>query len=128
MTKKVISTDKAPKAIGPYSQAIRAGDFVYFSGQIPLVPETMKMVSDEFEDQARQMFQNLSEVIKASGATKAQIIKINLYLTDLSKFKYINEIMADFFEEPYPARAAVEVSALPAGAQVEAEAVAYLGK
>jgi reactive intermediate/imine deaminase len=128
MTKKVIATDKAPQAIGPYSQAIQAGDFVYFSGQIPLVPETMKMVSDEFEDQARQMFQNLSEVIKAAGASKSQIIKINLYLTDLSKFKYINEIMAEFFEEPYPARAAVEVSALPAGALVEAEAVAYLGK
>ncbi|MDC0534263.1 Rid family detoxifying hydrolase [Francisellaceae bacterium] len=128
MTKKVIATDKAPQAIGPYSQAIQAGDFVYFSGQIPLVPETMKMISDEFEDQARQMFQNLSEVIKAAGASKSQIIKINLYLTDLSKFKYINEIMAEFFEEPYPARAAVEVSALPAGALVEAEAVAYLGK
>ncbi len=128
MTKKVISTDKAPKAIGPYSQAIKAGDFVYFSGQIPLVPETMKVVSDDFEDQARQVFKNLSEVIKASGAGTDQVVKINLYLTDLSNFKYVNEIMTEYFSEPYPARAAVEVSALPAGVQVEAEAVAYLGK
>ena len=127
MTKQIISTDKAPKAIGPYSQAVKAGNMIYFSGQIPLVPETMKLVSDDFRMQAKQMFQNLSEVIKASGARLDQIIKLNLYLVDLANFQYINEILAEFFNEPYPARAAVEVSALPAGSQVEVEAVAYVG-
>ncbi|MFT6836414.1 MAG: reactive intermediate/imine deaminase [Francisellaceae bacterium] len=127
MTKQVISTSKAPSAIGPYSQAIKAGDTIYFSGQIPLVPETMKLISDDFQDQARQMFKNLSEVIQASGARLDQVVKINLFLVDLSNFKYINEILTEFFNEPYPARAAIEVAGLPANALVEVEAIAYVG-
>lgn len=128
MTRQVISTNNAPEAIGPYSQAARAGDMIYYSGQIPLVPETMKLVGTEFQAQARQVFKNLSAVVEASGASLSDVVKINLYLVDLSNFKFVNDILTEFFDAPYPARAAVEVSALPAGAQVEAEAVAYVGQ
>lgn len=124
--KKIISTANAPSAIGTYSQAVHIGNTIYLSGQIPLIPETMEVVSEDFAQQADQVFKNMSEVIKAAGGTTANIVKVNLYLTDLGKFSLVNEAMARYFPEPYPARAAVEVSALPKGVQVEAEAIAVL--
>jgi reactive intermediate/imine deaminase len=124
--KKIISTANAPSAIGTYSQAVHIGNTIYLSGQIPLIPETMEVVSEDFAQQADQVFKNMSEVIKAAGGTTANIVKVNLYLTDLGKFSLVNEAMARYFSEPYPARAAVEVSALPKGVQVEAEAIAVL--
>ncbi|MDA7742398.1 RidA family protein [Francisellaceae bacterium] len=123
--KKIIATKNAPSAIGTYSQAVQAGDTLYISGQIPLDPQTMEIVSEDFSAQAEQMFKNMSEVVKAAGGTMENIVKVNLYLTDLGKFALVNEAMARYFDEPYPARAAVEVSALPKGVQVEAEAIAY---
>lgn len=125
-TKQVIETNQAPSAIGPYSQAIKAGDYVYISGQIPLDPEKMTLVSDSFEQQAKRVFQSLQAIVTETGGTMADVIKINLYLTDLSYFGTVNELMAEYFKEPYPARAAIEVSGLPKGAQFEAEAVVYL--
>jgi reactive intermediate/imine deaminase len=124
--KTIISTANAPSAIGTYSQAVHVGNTIYLSGQIPLIPETMEVISEDFAQQADQVFKNMSEVIKAAGGTTANIVKVNLYLTDLGKFALVNEAMAKYFSEPYPARAAVEVSALPKGVQVEAEAVAIL--
>jgi reactive intermediate/imine deaminase len=125
-TKQVIETNQAPSAIGPYSQAIKAGDYVYISGQIPLDPEKMTLVSDSFDQQAKRVFQSLQAIVTETGGTMADVIKINLYLTDLSYFGTVNELMAEYFKEPYPARAAIEVSGLPKGAQFEAEAVVYL--
>ena len=118
-----ISTEKAPSAIGTYSQAIRAGNTVYLSGQIPLVPESMEMVSDEFAAQAKQVFENLKAVTEAAGGSLADIVKLNIYMTDLSNFATVNEIMAQYFQQPFPARAAVEVAGLPKNAQVEMDGV-----
>jgi len=118
-----ISTEKAPSAIGTYSQAIRAGNTVYLSGQIPLVPESMEMVSDEFAAQAQQVFENLKAVTEAAGGSLADIVKLNIYMTDLSNFATVNEIMAQYFQQPFPARAAVEVAGLPKNAQVEMDGV-----
>ena len=126
MTKTVIHPPKAPAAIGAYSQAIRAGNTVYLSGQIPLVPDTMQLVGDDFEAQAHQVFKNLRAVCEAAGGSLNDIVKLNAYLIDLANFAVFNEVMAEFIQEPFPARAAVGVAALPKGVQVEAEAVLVL--
>lgn len=123
MSKTIIHSDKAPAAIGAYSQAVRAGNTVYLSGQIPLVPETMQLVGDDFAAQTYQVFKNLRAVCEAAGGSLNDIVKLNAYLTDLSNFATFNEIMAEYMSQPYPARAAVGVASLPRGALVEAEAV-----
>lgn len=123
MSKQPIHTDSAPAAIGPYSQAIRAGGTVYLSGQIPLVPETMELVSGGAEIQIRQVFDNLTAVAEAAGGTLADVVKLTVYLTDLGDFPTVNEIMAEYFTEPYPARAAIGVAQLPKGATVEMDAI-----
>ncbi len=123
MSKQPIHTDRAPAAIGPYSQAIRAGGTVYLSGQIPLVPETMELVSGGAEIQIRQVFDNLTSDAEAAGGTLADVVKLTVYLTDLGDFPTVNEIMAEYFTEPYPARAAIGVAQLPKGATVEMDAI-----
>lgn len=123
MSKEIISTDKAPQAIGTYSQAVKAGDTVYMSGQIPLVPETMEMVSGDIAVQITRVFDNLKAVAEASGGRMADIVKLNVFLTDLSNFPVVNEVMANYFVQPYPARAAIGVAALPKDAAVEMDAV-----
>ena len=125
--KAVINTDQAPAAIGPYSQAIKAGNTVYLSGQIPLDPATMELVSDDFEAQARQVFTNLKAVCEEAAGSLGEIVKLNLYLVDLGNFAVVNQVMEEIFDKPYPARAAVGVKALPKGAQFEAEAVMVIG-
>ena len=126
MSKTVIHTDHAPAAIGAYSQAIRAGNTVYLSGQIPLVPETMQLVGDDCESQAHQVFKNLRAVCAAAGGSLSSVVKLNAYLTDLSDFSTFNRVMEQYFTQPFPARAAVGVAALPRGAKVEAEAIMVL--
>lgn len=123
---KTIHTADAPAALGPYSQAIKAGNTVYLSGQIPLVPGTMEMVSDDISQQATQVFENLRAVAQASGGSLADSVKINISMTDLADFSAVNEVMKQFFHEPYPARACVQVAALPRGAKVEIEAILVL--
>ncbi|MEQ6887147.1 RidA family protein [Halomonas sp. CS7] len=125
--KAVINTDQAPAAIGPYSQAIKAGNTVYISGQIPLDPTSMEIVSDDFEAQARQVFANLKAVCEEAAGTLQDVVKVNLYLVDLGQFTVVNQVMEEFFKAPFPARAAVGVKALPKGALVEAEAVLVIG-
>jgi reactive intermediate/imine deaminase len=124
--RQVISTDKAPAAIGTYSQAVRVDDTVYLSGQIPLVPATMQMVDGPIEDHIVQVFENLKAVAEASGGNLSHVVKLNVFLTDLGNFSKVNEIMATYFTAPYPARAAIGVAALPRGAQVEMDAVLVL--
>ncbi|HEB98230.1 MAG TPA: RidA family protein [Thiotrichales bacterium] len=126
MAKSIIRTDRAPQAIGTYSQAVRAGDTVYLSGQIPLVPETMELVEGDMEAQIRRVFDNLAAVCEAAGGSLADIVKLNIFLTDLSHFPLVNEVMAQYFSEPYPARAAIGVASLPKGAGVEMDAVMVL--
>jgi reactive intermediate/imine deaminase len=126
MSKVIISTEKAPAAIGTYSQAVKIGTTVYLSGQIPLVPETMEFVSEEFRAQAVQVFKNLSAVCEAAGGELQDMVKVQIYLTDLGSFPIVNEVMAEFFETPYPARAAIGVKALPKGAQIEIDGVMEL--
>lgn len=126
MAREIINTDKAPAAIGTYSQAVKCGSTVYFSGQIPLVPETMEFNSDEVEAQIHQVFKNLSAVAEAAGGSLQQFVKLNIFLTDLSCFPIVNEVMAQYFHEPFPARAAIGVKELPKGAQVEMDAVMEL--
>jgi reactive intermediate/imine deaminase len=126
MSKSIIQTSTAPAAIGTYSQAVKAGNTVYLSGQIPLVPDTMEMVSQDFEAQAVQVFENITAVVNAAGGTTANLVKVNIFLIDLGQFAKVNEVMARYFKEPYPARAAVQVSALPKGAQIEIDAVMVL--
>ena len=123
MTRTIISTDKAPAAVGTYSQAVRHGDTVYLSGQIPLDPGTQQLIEGGIESQIDRVFRNLKAVCEAAGSDLAGIVKLNVYLTDLGNFATVNQVMAGYFEEPYPARAAVGVSALPLGAEVEMEAV-----
>lgn len=125
--KAVINTSKAPAAIGPYSQAIKAGNTVYLSGQIPLDPVSMAIVSEDFEAQARQVFTNLQAVCEEAAGSLSDIVKLNLYLVDLDNFAIVNQVMEEFFTAPFPARAAVGVKALPKGSQVEAEAVMIIG-
>ncbi|MDO6618487.1 MULTISPECIES: RidA family protein [unclassified Shewanella] len=121
--KIIIATDKAPTAIGTYSQAVKVGSTVYLSGQIPLVPSTMEMVSDDFSEQVVQVFENLTAVCDAAGGTMADIVKLNIFLTDLSHFATVNEIMARYFTQPYPARAAIGVKQLPKGSLVEMDGI-----
>lgn len=126
MTRQIISTDKAPRAIGTYSQAVRAGQTVYLSGQIPLDPVTMALVDGEIDPQIRRVFENLKAVAEAANGNLSDIVKLNVFLTDLDHFSRVNEIMAEYFSEPYPARAAIGVAALPRGANVEMDAVLIL--
>jgi reactive intermediate/imine deaminase len=126
MPRQIVSTDTAPKAIGTYSQAVKTGSTVYLSGQIPLVPATMELVGDEVEVQIRRVFDNLRAVAEAAGGSLGHMVKLNIYLTDLSCFPTVNEVMAEYFSEPYPARAAIGVAALPKGAQVEMDGVMEL--
>ncbi|SFU49203.1 RidA family protein [Halomonas korlensis] len=125
--KAIINTDKAPAAIGPYSQAIKAGNTVYLSGQIPLDPATMALVEGDIEAQTRQVFNNLKAVCEEAAGTLQDVVKLNLYLVDLDNFAIVNRVMEEFFATPFPARAAVGVRALPKGSQVEAEAVMVIG-
>lgn len=123
MQKRLISTDRAPQAIGSYSQAIAVGDTVYLSGQIALDPKTMELVGDGAREQIEQVVKNLAAVVAAAGGTLDQIVRLTVYLTDLSHFPTVNEVMAQYFAEPFPARAAVGVSSLPKGALVEIDAI-----
>ena len=127
MTKQIISTDRAPQAIGTYSQAVRAGDTVYLSGQIPLDPATMTLVDGDIDAQIRRVFDNLAAVAEAAGGSFRDVVKLNVFLTDLGHFARVNDIMAEYFQQPYPARAAIGVAALPRGADVEMDAVLVLG-
>lgn len=123
---KIIETKEAPSAIGAYSQAVQAGKLVFLSGQIPLDPVTMELVEGDFEARARRVFDNLEAVARAAGGSLDDVVKLTVYLTDLGNFGTVNAVMADYFEKPYPARAAVGVASLPKGADVEAEAVLAL--
>lgn len=126
MSRQIISTDQAPQAIGTYSQAVRVGDTVYLSGQIPLVPASMELVEGDMASQIRQVFENLRAVAEAAGGGLQDLAKLNVFLTDLAHFPLVNQVMAEYFQEPYPARAAVGVAALPKGAAVEMDAVLVL--
>ena len=128
MTRNIIQTDQAPQAIGTYSQAVKVGDTVYLSGQIPLIPETMQVIEGGFEPQVRQVFDNLSAVAKAAGGDLNDIVKLTIFLTDLNHFSQVNDIMAEYFEQPYPARAAIGVASLPKGVPVEMDGIMHLGK
>jgi len=123
MSKKIIHTDNAPSAIGTYSQAVQYGNLVFLSGQIPLQPDTMEVVAGDFEARTRRVFDNLQAVVEAAGGTMDQVLKLTIYLTDLGNFATVNTVMADYFAEPYPARAALGVASLPKGVDIEAEAV-----
>lgn len=128
MQKQIISTTNAPSAIGTYSQAVKVsgGETLYLSGQIPLIPETMEIIDGGIKEQVAQVFKNLSAVCEASGGNINNIVKLNIFLTDLSNFAIVNEIMAEFFTQPYPARAAIEISKLPKDAMVEMDGVAVM--
>ena len=126
MAREIIHTDNAPKAIGTYSQAVKVEQTVYLSGQIPLVPESMELVEGDIARQIRRVFDNLSAVCQAAGGSLNDIVKLNVFLTDLGNFPVVNEIMAEYFSEPYPARAAIGVAALPKGAAVEMDAIMHL--
>ncbi len=126
MIRKVIATSDAPQAIGTYSQALRAGDTVYLSGQIPLQPETMELVEGDVREQVRCVFKNLSAVANAAGGSLSQVVKLTVYLADLQDYPTVNEVMAEYFHEPFPARAAIGVAALPRGARVEVDAIMVL--
>jgi len=126
MSKSIIHTDRAPKAIGTYSQAVKVGDTVYLSGQIPLDPASMTLVEGGMDVQIRRVFDNLSAVAEAAGGSLQDIVKLNIFLTDLAHFPLVNEIMAGYFAEPYPARAAIGVASLPRSAGVEMDGVMVL--
>jgi reactive intermediate/imine deaminase len=123
MSKEAIHSDNAPAAIGTYSQAIRSGSIVFLSGQIPLDPQTMELVDGDFEARARQVFDNLRAVAEAAGGGLDQVVKLTIFLTDLDNFAAVNSVMEDYFDQPYPARAAIGVASLPKGADVEADAI-----
>ncbi len=127
MPREIIATDNAPAAIGTYSQAVKVGDTVYLSGQIPLVPATMEMVEGDIEARIHQVFKNLSAVCEAAGGQLQDIVKLNIFLTDLGHFASVNKVMAEYFEQPYPARAAIGVSQLPRDAGVEMDGVMVIG-
>ena len=126
MAKEIISTEDAPQAIGTYSQAVKTGSTVYMSGQIPLIPETMEMVEGDIRQHIHRVFQNLQAVAKAAGGDLSDVVKLNVFLTDLTNFPQVNEVMAEYFQQPYPARAAIGVAALPKDAGVEMDAVMEL--
>lgn len=127
MPKQIIQTDRAPAAIGTYSQAVKVGDTVYLSGQIPLDPVSMQLVNGSIDDEIHQVFKNLSAVAEAAGGGLGDLVKLNVFLTDLAHFAKVSEIMAQYVPQPYPARAAIGVASLPRGARVEADAVLVLG-
>lgn len=127
MSREIIATTRAPQAIGTYSQAVKCGNTVYLSGQIPLVPETMTLVDGDIAAQIRRVFDNLQAVADAAGGSLKDVAKLNVFLVDLANFPVVNEIMAEYFTQPYPARAAIGVAALPKDAQVEMDAVLELG-
>jgi len=124
--KSIISTENAPSAIGTYSQAVKVSNTVYLSGQIPLVPESMEVVSDDFEAQAQQVFKNLCAVCEAAGGEINDMVKVNIFMTDLSNFATVNEVMSQYFKEPYPARAAIQVSKLPKDVDIEIDGIMEL--
>lgn len=126
MPRQIIATDRAPQAIGPYSQAVRAGDTVYLSGQIPLDPATGELVAGDFEAQARRVFDNLKAVAAAAGGSLDQAARVTIYLVDLGRFPTVNAVMAEYFSEPWPARVTIGVASLPKGAQVEVDCVLVL--
>ncbi len=126
MSREIIKTDKAPQAIGTYSQAVKTGNTVYLSGQIPLIPETMEMVEGDIREQIHRVFRNLGAVAEAAGGSLADVAKLNVFLTDLANFPIVNEVMAEYFTQPYPARAAIGVAALPKDAGVEMDAILEL--
>jgi reactive intermediate/imine deaminase len=126
MGKQIISTSDAPAAIGVYSQAVRVGNTIWVSGQIPLDPATQSLVTGDIEAQARRVFQNLEAIVAAAGASLDDVVKATVFLIDLSHFALVNKIMAEYFREPYPARAAIGVAALPRGAQIEVECIVAL--
>lgn len=126
MSRRIIQTDTAPQAIGAYSQAVVAGQTLYVSGQIPLVPETMEQDDGDIAAQIRRVFGNVKAVVEAAGARLDQVVKLNVYLTDLANFPVVNEVLGEYFEEPYPARAVVGVAALPKGVPVEVDAIVAL--
>ena len=128
MSKEIISTDKAPEAIGTYSQAVKVGNTVYVSGQIPLIAETMVLIEGDIAEQVRQIFRNLAAIAEASGGSLEDFAKLNVFLTDLGNFSIVNEVMTEFFQQPYPARAAVGIAALPRDAQVEVDGIMSLEK
>jgi reactive intermediate/imine deaminase len=123
MGREIIKTDKAPQAIGTYSQAVKVGNTVYLSGQIPLIPATMELIEGDIEAQIRRVFDNLGAVAAAAGGGLSDVVKLNVFLTDLGHFPVVNEVMAEYFQQPYPARAAIGVAALPKGAEVEMDAI-----
>jgi len=127
MAREIIQTDQAPQAIGTYSQAVRVGTTVYLSGQIPLDPETMELIEGGIESRIRQVFDNLQAVAKAAGGGLQDVVKLNVFLIDLSNFHAVNKVMEEYFSEPYPARAAIGVAQLPLGAAIEMDAVMELG-
>ncbi|MCU7906082.1 MAG: RidA family protein [Candidatus Thiodiazotropha sp. (ex Epidulcina cf. delphinae)] len=126
MSREIIRTDQAPQAIGTYSQAVKVGQTVYLSGQIPLAPETMTLVEGGIEQQIRRVFDNLQAVARAAGGSLAEVVKLNVFLTELGDFPVVNQVMADYFAQPYPARAAIGVAALPKNAGVEMDAIMQL--
>lgn len=126
MSRRVVHSDAAPAAIGTYSQAVHHGELVFLSGQIPLDPATMRLVEGDFETRTRQVFDNIAAVVEAAGGTLDGIVKLTIYLTDLDNFATVNSVMEDYFEAPYPARAAIGVASLPKGADVEADAILVL--
>ncbi|OGT20530.1 MAG: reactive intermediate/imine deaminase [Gammaproteobacteria bacterium RBG_16_57_12] len=126
MTRTTIHSDKAPAAIGTYSQAVRVNNTVYLSGQIPLAPDTMELVQGDIATQIRRVFCNIQAVVEAAGGTLDDIVKLNVYLTDLGNFPLVNQVMGEFFRQPYPARAAVGVASLPRGAPVEVDGILEL--
>ena len=128
MTKKIIFTEKAPKAIGPYSQGVVAGNTLYISGQVPLNPETSSLIEGDIASQAKQVISNIENICIEAGASLSDIVKLNIYLTDLSNFSDVNEVMQERFAEPYPARATVEVAGLPLGVEIEMDAIIYLNE
>jgi len=127
MSRQSIQTERAPQAIGPYSQAVRAGDTVYLSGQVPFDPATMQLVTGDIEVQARRVFENLKAVAEAAGGSLGHAVKLTIFLTDLANFAKVNEVMSSYFARPYPARSTIGVAALPRGAQIEIECVLHLG-
>jgi len=126
MSRSIVHTDEAPAAIGTYSQAVKVGNTVYLSGQIPLDPKTMTLVNDTIEAEIHQVFKNLRAVATAAGGTLADVVKLNIYLTDLGHFAKVNEIMSQYFQPPYPARAAIGIGSLPRGCRMEADGVLVL--
>jgi len=124
--KSIVKTDQAPSAIGTYSQAVKVNSTVYLSGQIPLIPETMEVVSDNFAEQAEQVFKNLSAVCQAAGGEIDDMVKVNIFMTNLDNFATVNEVMSQYFNEPYPARAAIQISKLPKGVDIEIDGIMEL--